>query len=439
MQTGSSTSNNQAKRFSRRPALLCPLSARILILVASLLVAFCSPLYAQSSSQAVAENKSPEDYRKIIGHLQKGIVQQEDKIAEAKDTERNILAELEVLDKKLVSQQEKLKSLEDKMNRQQVLIDREEKALSKIRSEKDIVEKHLEKRITAYYTMGDIGLLNVTFSTKSLPELLTFHDAFDVLIKYDQDVIKVYRDTIKELVRTKTALDLEKSVLEEFIHQTRQEKEVLEKTVTEKKALLTHVRTQEKLHQQAIVEMQQASEKLAQSIVEIKNKTQNDPRGFLADKGNLPPPVDGILITLFHQEKVNKLGISRKSEGIELKAPDGTNIVAVSDGEVVYAGYLRGYGNTVILHHGLQYYTITSRIEKILVAKGQKVKKEQPIGIMGDTATLFDEGLYFEIRHERDSLDPLLWLNPNRLSNMHEHTNDRIDSDLFRSPTPSPE
>ncbi len=39
---------------------------------------------------------------------------------------------------------------------------------------------------------------------------------------------------------------------------------------------------------------------------------------------------------------------------------------------------------------------------------------------MGETATLFDEGLYFEIRHGRDSLDPLLWLAPNRLSKLYE-------------------
>jgi septal ring factor EnvC (AmiA/AmiB activator) len=161
----------------------------------------------------------------------------------------------------------------------------------------------------------------------------------------------------------------------------------------------------------------------------MKNKGQIYEQGFLADKGSLPPPIDGILITLFHQEKTNKLGISRYSGGIELQAADGTKIVSVSDGDVIFSGYLRGYGNTVIIHHGFQYYTVTSRIEKILVEKGQKVEQEDNIGIMGDTATLFDEGLYFEIRHGRESLDPLLWLNPNRLSNLHEHQTDKVGVD----------
>ncbi len=372
-------------------------------------------------------DKNISEFRGTIRQLQQGISEQENKITDTQISERNILSELEIFDTKLVTQQEKLDALEKKMQEQQENIDKEEKALSNIRSEKYRVEQHLQKRITAYYTMGDIGILNVTFSTKTLPEMLTFHDAFDVLIKYDQSVIKDYQDTIEKLVRVTAALDLEKSVLEDFINQTVYEKEVLQKTMLEKKSLLTHVRTQEKLHKQAIVEMQQASEQLSESIVSIKNKGQNE-QGFLADKGNLPPPVDGILITLFHQEKTNKLGISNNSEGIELQAADGTKIVSVSDGEVVFTGYLRGYGNTVIIHHGFQYYTVTSRIEKILVKKQQKIKKEETIGLMGETATLFDEGLYFEIRHGRESLDPLLWLNPNRLSNSHEHPSDQVSS-----------
>lgn len=378
------------------------------------------PLIAGETATKDLEGKEVGSFRIKIRRLQQSIMHKEDQISETETKEQNILAELEVLDKKIVQQQKKLSELEIKMQKQQTLINKEESALTKVRGEKNIVEDHLKKRISAYYTMGDIGLLNVTFSTQTLPELLTFHDAFDVLIKYDQDVIRVYRETIKEIERGKSALDLEKSILQEFFNQALVEKEILENTKAEKHMLLTQVRTQTKLHKQAIEEMQQASDELTKSIVSIKNKNQVEDQGFLADKGNLNPPVDGVIVTLFQQEKVNKLGISKKSLGIELQAPDGINIVAVGDGEVIFSGYLRGYGNTVIIHHGFQYYTVTSRIEKILVTVGQKIKREQPIGIMGGTATLFDDGIYFEIRHNNQSLDPLAWLNPNRLRTSRE-------------------
>ncbi len=375
--------------------------------------------------------KELSDYRNKIYRLQQGIIQQKDKFTDTETTKRNILSELEVLDKNLAAQQEKLQTLENKMSQQQALIDKEQNELNKIRLKKIAVEEHLQKRVAAYYTMGHIGLMNVTFSTKTLPELLTFHDNFDVLIKYDQDIIKSYQKTIEKLVKVTTALDLEKSVLEDFIEQTAQGKESLQRTKEQKSELLTHVRTEASLHQQAIIEMQQASEQLAESIVSIKNKDLPDEEGFLAAKGTLPPPVDGTLITRFNQEKINKLGISRNCAGIELQAPNGSKIISVSDGQVIFAGYLRGYGNTVIIHHGFQYYTVTSRIEKILVQIGQQVQKEDTIGLMGDTATLFDEGLYFEIRHGRESLDPLVWLDQKRLSNLHTHQTDQENVNLI--------
>jgi septal ring factor EnvC (AmiA/AmiB activator) len=385
-------------------------------------------LEPQQESSDTSE-KELSTFRINIRRLQQGISRQESKISETEAKERNILAELEVLDKKLAYQQDKLEKLQSNMVQQRALIDREEKALARIHSERIIVEKHLQKRITAYYTMGDIGIFNVTFSTKTLPELLSFQNSFDTLIKYDQDVIKVYKVTIRGLERANTALDLEKTVLEDFIHQTVQEKEMLETTKNEKSSLLTHIRTQGKLHEQAALEMQQAAKGLAEAIVALKNKNHASERGFLTNKGSLPPPVDGMLVTQYLQTKTNKLGVSRKSQGIELQAPNDTKITAVSAGVVVFSGYLRGYGNTVIIHHGFQYYSVTSRIEKLLVAKGQKVKIEESIGVMGDTATLFEDGLYFELRHNRQSLDPLLWLNPNRLSTLQGNPADHTGLD----------
>lgn len=379
-------------------------------------------LSAAIAPRATAEEESSEinSFRIKIRRLQEGILQKEDQISEARAKEQDILAELENLDRKIAAQEQKLVELDGKMARQQELISREEQALEKIGKEKDAVENHLKKRISAYYTMGDIGVLNVTFSTQTLPELLTFHDAFDVLIKYDQEVIKTFRQSMRDIQRAKTALDLEKTVLQNFIDQAAAEKEVLERTKGDKRLLLTQVRTQNTLHKKAMEEMQQASDALSRSIVAIKNKDQVEDRSFIADKGNLRPPVDGRLVTLFQQEKANKLGLVRKSQGIELQAADNSPVVAVGDGEVIFAGYLRGYGNTVIVHHGQQYHTVTARLEKILVEVGQRVKRDQAIGVIGGTATLFEDGIYFEIRHKNQSMDPLLWLNPNRLKAAHE-------------------
>ncbi len=377
-------------------------------------------LYAEEPNKNTTAQKNLASYRSKVNRLQQGIVEQEQKITEDQGKEQNILAELEKLDKALAAQQNRLDHLEVQIVKQQLLINNEEEELASIRKKRSGVQQHLQKRITAYYTMGEIGLLNVTFSSKTLPELLSFHDAFNSLIKYDKEVILQYKKTLERQERAKNALELEESLLEEFRSQAQLERKALVATKVKKHNLLTHVRTQSKLREQAISELQDASKKLVNSIILIKNRNQILEKGFITNKGSLPPPVDGTLITLFQQQKTNKLGVVKKSSGIELQAPDGTEIIAVGDGEVIFCGYLRGYGNTVIIHHGAQHYTVTSRMEKIIAKKGQSVKREDVIGVVGDTATLFDEGLYFEIRHGRKSLDPLLWLNPNRLSSLHE-------------------
>ncbi|MBW1637447.1 MAG: peptidoglycan DD-metalloendopeptidase family protein [Deltaproteobacteria bacterium] len=387
------------------------LSACLSLLMSLLLSVF--PLYCLGKKNSTSDDIS--GVRIKINRLKKGINTQEKQVQSTEDKERNLLLELEVLDRNLTKQQSRLEELEDRMNHQLALISVKSEALKSINAEKQVVEQHLGKRIRAYYTMGGIGFLNVTFSTKSLPELLQFHDAFDKLILYDQNVIKVYLDTINDLERVKNALTLEKTLLQDFIDQVINEKKEVTLTKNEKKNLLLHIKTQTKLHKQAIAEMQEAADALSKSLVLLKKKNKPHKKHFLDQKGKLPPPVNGVIVTLFNQEKVNKLGISRKSSGITLRVDDGTKIRAVGDGTLVFSGYLRGYGNTIIIHHGQDYYTVTSRIEKLLGHKDDTVKKGDVIGITGDTATLFDEGLYFEIRHGKKSLDPLLWLDPGKV------------------------
>jgi len=384
-----------------------------------------SPLFLPQYSFCLESGTNQEitDFRNKLRRIQKGINTQESDIQRSENEARSLLLELEILDKQLAEQQLKLEEFEKRILLQHALIEEKTSKLNTIHSEKSFAADHLGKRIKAFYTMGEIGLLNVTFSSTAFPELLRFHDAFEEMIKYDQNIFEVYRKTINDLERVKRALSLEEAVLQDFKDQVVKEKQEIISTTNEKKNLLLHIRTQTKLHKQAKVEMQQTSDALSSALVALKNKTNAQEYRFSDNMGSLPPPVDGVIVTLFQQENTNKLGISRKSSGITLEAPDGTKIKAVSEGSVVFSGYLRGYGNTVIIHHGYQYYSVTSRIEKLLVRQGDTVKPESLIGIMGDAATLFDGGLYFEIRHGKKPLDPILWLNPNRLSTPQERSN----------------
>lgn len=405
--------------YTTRPAVRTLLGRRrLLISLLAITLSCCSfrPVAADEILIHKKEIKQDiEHYRGQIRRLQRGIQEQKSKSEESSKTERNILEELEELDSRLRIQRQKVAELAVKVQLQQVLINLKQEEITGLQSDREAILAHLRKRSGAYYKMGEIGFLNVTFSSQSLPDLLRFHDAFQTLITYDKDVIVSYRKKIQALERARDAHALEMEVLQDFITTAQLEREETDRIRAEKEQLLTHIRTQKHLHEQAASEMEKASEDLSNALVALKSKEQDLEQTFARSKGQLPAPLPGEVITYFNQEKTNKLGILRKSTGIAIQAPNGSKVRAVADGTVIFSGYLRGYGNTVVIHHGFQYFTVTSRLEQIIPKEGDSIKVGGPIGQLSDTATLIDEGLYFEIRHGKQSQDPLEWLDTSKL------------------------
>ena len=134
-----------------------------------------------------------------IRRLQQNISEQKSLARETIIQEQDILAEVETLDIRLKEQQEKIHSFSIQITRQQSLLSNLHSELAILEQERKRVEQHLLRRIKAFYTMGKIGLLNVTFSSKDLPELLKFRDAFTTLIRYDEQLIKRYQAQYAEL------------------------------------------------------------------------------------------------------------------------------------------------------------------------------------------------------------------------------------------------
>ncbi len=378
----------------------------------------CLLLLHNSDCLAAADRKADkqrieqgiQNYRININKLQKGINQQQGQIALSEKHERNLLDELAQIDGRLQQQLDKLHGLEQQMATQQKMINTKEGELQVASASKQTVQLHLQKRIKSYYKMGTIGIANVAFSTESMPRMLNFRDSFTSLLDYDKQIIERYRESIAGLQQSKDALDLEKTVLDDFIALAKEKQQTINRVKREKETLLTQIKTQKELHNQAIKEMEKASDSLTASLDSLKKEDELFDQGFLLNKGNHPAPIHGKVIALFGQQRENRLGITGKTMGLTIVAPGMNRVDAIFEGEVSYADYLHGYGNTIIINHGYQYFSIISRLEKLLRKKGDKVEQGELIGLTGDTATLMDEGVYFEIRHGSTPLNPLDWL-----------------------------
>lgn len=96
--------------------------------------------------------------------------------------------------------------------------------------------------------------------------------------------------------------------------------------------------------------------------------------------------------------------------GVLIKAADGAPVQAVGGGTVVYANWLRGFGNLLILDHGEQYLSVYAYNQSLLKQIGDVVRAGDTVALAGSTGGQVNSALYFEIRHRGAAVDPLVFL-----------------------------
>jgi murein DD-endopeptidase MepM/ murein hydrolase activator NlpD len=95
------------------------------------------------------------------------------------------------------------------------------------------------------------------------------------------------------------------------------------------------------------------------------------------------------------------------NDGINIAAPKGATVRAAENGVVAYAGNeLRGFGNLVLVRHADNYVTAYAHTDKVLVKRGDKVRRGQAIAEVGDSGSVDKPQLHFEIRRGSQALDP---------------------------------
>lgn len=128
---------------------------------------------------------------------------------------------------------------------------------------------------------------------------------------------------------------------------------------------------------------------------------------FSALKGRLRLPVRGELAGRYGTPRAQG-GISAK--GIFIRATEGEQVRAVGAGQVVYADWMRGFGNLMIVDHGEAYLSIYGNNESLLKQTGDTVTLGESVATVGRSGGNEQTGLYFELRYLGKPFDPLKWV-----------------------------
>ena len=121
-------------------------------------------------------------------------------------------------------------------------------------------------------------------------------------------------------------------------------------------------------------------------------------------RGELPWPVHGSITSTFHQ------GAGVHRNGLLIQAAAGTPVRAVHAGRVVFADWMRGFGNLLIVAHGDRVMTLHAHLQHFSAGVGAAVSRGDALGAVGNSGGQQQPGLYFEVRRGGDPIDPRRWI-----------------------------
>ncbi|HEX7128220.1 MAG TPA: peptidoglycan DD-metalloendopeptidase family protein, partial [Thermodesulfobacteriota bacterium] len=277
----------------------------------------------------------------------------------------------------------------------------------------------LEARAVALYKLGPLGPVQALLSASSLADLAKRARYLRAVLEADREQVRRYEAGRAALRRETAALAAQERELAALTRRQRDLADRLEAEQAARRDLLRAIQDEQSLAAAAAEELQAAAEALkallarleAEAVARALQGEQARPAGgFAAARGRLALPVAGEIVTPFGPREHPRFRTVTVSNGIEIRAPAGADVRAVADGRVVFAGWFRGYGKMLILDHGDQFYTLYAHAAELYKAVGEAVRQGDRVASVGDTGTLGDPVLYFEIRQAGKPLDPAEWL-----------------------------
>jgi murein DD-endopeptidase MepM/ murein hydrolase activator NlpD len=331
---------------------------------------------------------------------------------EIRDLERKIapVAErLEPLERDLELHEQRLARL-NKLFRLQT------RRLGYLRQQHAIALKRLNRRLVGLYESAEPGTLEILLSSTSLTDILDQIEFLRLLAEQDEriarDVREARDDAGRARARTSHTRRRVRTITRVIAARALEVREVRDRLLASQSELagareqhrvkLESLSKEEREEVSEAEALEKVSAQLAAKIraAQSSGVAASTRPAQSASASGLIWPASGPVTSGFG------LRWGRTHEGIDIGAPSGAPIWSAAAGTVVYAGWLGGYGNLVVVDHGGGLSTAYAHQSGMVASSGQHVSQGQVIGYVGNTGHSFGAHLHFEVRFNGAAVDP---------------------------------
>ncbi|HBG23077.1 MAG: peptidoglycan DD-metalloendopeptidase family protein [Syntrophaceticus sp.] len=326
--------------------------------------------------------------------------------------QKDVLVELNEVDQDIAETDKELQRIGGELSALQNSIDEIEPQLQK--KEEALQERTdaYHKRLRDIYMQGNLSYLEVLLDSTSMSDFLMRFDLLKKITDQDTKMVKELteeRDTIARQKRELEAKKVEAAVLRETT--TAKQKDLVS-LKQDREATIANLESDRAACKEAIQQLEASSQQITQLIQQHQSKNQPSNSSYSPPSrgtGRYIWPASGPITSPYGMRYHPVTGVYKLHTGIDIGAPYGASIVAADAGTVITAGWMNGYGNTVIIDHGGGYSTLYAHMSSISVGGGG-VGKGQVIGYVGSTGWSTGPHLHFEVRINGNPTNPLGYL-----------------------------
>jgi murein hydrolase activator len=269
------------------------------------------------------------------------------------------------------------------------------------------------QRLRALYQMNMIGRLDSTGLPDSIFDFFLMQNSMKQIIQSISSILDKQNQDLEKLEKIEQNVATQIHAKTELETQLNDQIRINKNETGKRQLVLSQIRQKKRLSLAALQSLKYAALKLDNKLTDMQTKgrqfDQND-LSFVSYKGRLHVPVKGKIISKYGTSESEDDKSFTFQKGIDIKVERGEPVKSVFKGEIMFAQWLKGYGNLLIINHGDNYYTLYAHVEEIFKQKGESVETGEVIATAGDTGSIKGLYLHFEVRHHGKPVNPMKWL-----------------------------
>ncbi len=248
--------------------------------------------------------------------------------------------------------------------------------------------------------------LNFLIDSSDFDSINKSEAVVSIMLKKDLKEYQILDEESKKINNTKEFIAKEKAKLEEDKKNYAVYLEDLKQARDRKKELLDKVKSTKQGYKALAKRLEKGREKIgyfAGGTNKIKKKPLLQYEGFFK---SMTAPLKGAVISRFGKIWDAKIKNWTYNKGVLVEAGFGQEVRSVSAGNISFSGWILGYGKVLIIKHKDSFFSVYAHLARSLFKTGDTVSKGAVIGSVGDSGSVEKSSLYFELRQDRNNIDP---------------------------------